>query len=72
MLSLCIIIYSEKYAFHWANLNHVLEMFQGLFFTFLLLQKDALEKIIKFWSFTIDWVRSFTFERSIYFEIKKV
>ena len=47
-------------------------MFQGLFFTFLLLQKDALEKIIKFWSFTIDWVRSFTFERSIYFEIKKV
>ena len=26
----------------WAKFNHVLEVFQGLFFTFLLLQKDAL------------------------------
>ena len=42
------------------------------FFTFFLSQKDLREKIIKFWSFAKDWVRSLTVECSIYFEIKKV
>ena len=36
------VIYSEKYALYLGKFENVLEVFQGLFFAFLLKQKDAL------------------------------
>ena len=35
-------IYAEKYALYQANFGHVSEVFQGLFFAFLLQRKDVL------------------------------
>ena len=36
------VIYSEKYALYLDKFNHVFEVFQGLFFTFLSEQEDVL------------------------------
>ena len=41
------VIYSEKYAHYLGKFYHAFEVFQGLFFAFLLKQKEALETRLK-------------------------